>query len=211
MKSSLLLQLFLLADVFAMGMLASLAIRHGRAHRAEKTAHARTGSSPEDTAVLTNGELPAEVKQRMVQSAEGNFQNSLAATTAELEQNLAHTTEHINSLLNQVGTEVVGAELAQYRADLAAIREQAAAQLSGVSQAITDHEKQLRTELEQSIEAEKQRLITQLDTHLSDAVASFLSETLQHNVDLGAQTAYLTEMLHEHKAELIEGIKHVGR
>jgi hypothetical protein len=47
-----------------------------------------------------------------------------------------------------------------------------------------------------------------MDTKLADAVTSFLMETLQHNVDLGAQSAYLTAMLDEHKDELVKGVKH---
>jgi hypothetical protein len=37
---------------------------------------------------------------------------------------------------------------------------------------------------------------------LGDAVASFLIDTLQHEVDLGAQTNYLIKTLDEHKDEL---------
>jgi len=37
-------------------------------------------------------------------------------------------------------------------------------------------------------------------------VASFLTETLQHNVDLGAQSAYLTAMLEEHKADFAKEV-----
>lgn len=207
MKSSVALQLFLLADVFVMGMLASLAIRHGRAHRVQKKLLAQEESST----ATAGSNLSTDVQTRILKTAETNFQNSIAATTAELEQNLAQTTEHINSVLNTVGTEVIGNELEQYRAELAALRQQAATQLSGVSEAVSKHEAQLRADMEQAVAAEKDRLVALIDTHLSDAVASFLTETLQHNVDLGAQTAYLTAMLQDHKTELAEGIKHVGR
>jgi hypothetical protein len=56
---------------------------------------------------------------------------------------------------------------------------------------------------------EKKRafLAAQLEEKLSDAVSSFLLEALQHSVDLGAQAQYLTTVLEEHKAELIEGVK----
>jgi hypothetical protein len=37
-------------------------------------------------------------------------------------------------------------------------------------------------------------------------VASFLNETLQHNVDLGGQTEYLLSMLEEHKADFIREV-----
>ena len=51
-----------------------------------------------------------------------------------------------------------------------------------------------------------EQIIGQLDTKIADGIASFLVETLQHNVDLGAQTAYLTAQLEEHKADLIREI-----
>jgi hypothetical protein len=56
------------------------------------------------------------------------------------------------------------------------------------------------------VAAEKQKMIELMDTKLADAVGSFLVETLQHNIDLGAQTAYLTAQLEEHKAELVKGV-----
>ena len=59
--------------------------------------------------------------------------------------------------------------------------------------------------------AEKQRLLQQIDTKLADAVASFLMETLQHNVDLGAQSAYLTAMLEEHKTDFAKELSDESR
>lgn len=63
-----------------------------------------------------------------------------------------------------------------------------------------------QTELEQQLEAEmaKQRAVYQaaIDTKLSDAVVSFLSEALGQHVDLGAQTPYLMQQLEAHKDEL---------
>ena len=58
----------------------------------------------------------------------------------------------------------------------------------------------------QELAAEKEQLAKLMDTKLADAVASFLMETLPHNVDLGAQSAYLTSMLEEHKAELVREV-----
>ena len=51
----------------------------------------------------------------------------------------------------------------------------------------------------EAILAEKKQIMARIDTKLSDSVASFLLETLGHEVDLGAQQTYLTKMLEEHK------------
>jgi hypothetical protein len=37
-------------------------------------------------------------------------------------------------------------------------------------------------------------------------VVSFLIETLQHDIDLGAQSAYLTKVLEEHKDDFKQGV-----
>lgn len=63
-----------------------------------------------------------------------------------------------------------------------------------------------QTELEQQLEAEmaKQRTAYQaaIDTKLSEAIVSFLSDTLGQHVDLGAQAPYLIQQLEAHKEEL---------
>ncbi|MBP9667275.1 hypothetical protein KBD87_00505 [Candidatus Saccharibacteria bacterium] len=65
---------------------------------------------------------------------------------------------------------------------------------------------ELTTQLEAEMAAEKDRLLKKMDAKLADVVASFLTETLQHEVDLGAQETYLLEQLEAHKDELREGL-----
>lgn len=71
-----------------------------------------------------------------------------------------------------------------------------------LSNTLDERKKQLIDKLDAEFVAERERLYAQIDMKLGDAVATFLTETLQHNVDLGAQTQYLAEMLEQHKAEL---------
>ncbi|NCU30433.1 hypothetical protein EOM57_01360 [Candidatus Saccharibacteria bacterium] len=71
-----------------------------------------------------------------------------------------------------------------------------------LSSALDERKKQLIDKLDTEFVAERERLYTQIDTKLGDAVATFLTETLQHNVDLGAQSEYLAVMLEQHKDEL---------
>mgnify|MGYP003296595883 CR=1 FL=1 len=66
---------------------------------------------------------------------------------------------------------------------------------------MAEQQDSLIAKMKEDVAAEKARLIAQIDTKLADATVSFLLETLQHNVDLGAQTAYLTGVLEEHKDE----------
>ena len=96
------------------------------------------------------------------------------------------------------------AEIIAHQADLTAKLSDRQAELEA---ALGIRRVELEAKMTDELATEKQLLAQQVDTKLGDAVASFLAETLQHNVDLGAQSAYLTAMLDEHKAELIKGVR----
>jgi antitoxin component of RelBE/YafQ-DinJ toxin-antitoxin module len=75
-----------------------------------------------------------------------------------------------------------------------------------IREEVAKYEETIKARIDQELTAERQKLVTQIDTKLADAVASFLNETLQHNVDLGGQTEYLLSMLEEHKADFIREV-----
>jgi F0F1-type ATP synthase membrane subunit b/b' len=217
--STTLLQLFLLLIVFVMGVLVTIAVQHAYAHYHPQP-HEAEKPHP---ATAPGGHLPAAVKERLVQQSQANFQAVLDKSAADLEHDLERTSNELNKVLQKIGTEVVGNEMERYRLQLDQIRKEAATAISGAQDEISKHQADLKAKLEeeqatvraklseeitaekqrlvQEIVAEKQQLLQQIDTKLADAMASFLLESLGHNVDLGAQTAYLTALLEEHKAD----------
>ncbi len=110
----------------------------------------------------------------------------------------ACTTGSLEELRQQTETTIGGAaaEVASHQAEL--------------QQALKARLQELEKALEQDIAGEKQRIVDQMDKKLAGAVTAFLVETLGHNVDLGAQSQYLTEMLEQHKAELIKEMQDVA-
>ena len=197
MKLTTALQIFLLVDVFIAGVVASTAVRHGLAHfRLAKPDKKKNEPTP--------GELSRETRDHLLKEAAEEFQESLSHTTGKLQADLAATAEKINNLLEHVGTEIVSKEMESYRTDLVHLRKES--HVSQIGEEIARHEAELKAKLAEDIAADKQRLIEQIDTKLADAVTGFLIDTLQHNVDLGAQAAYLTAQLEEHKAELVKGV-----
>lgn len=199
-----LLQIFLLVNVFLIGALTAYAIQHAYAHfRPHK---------PDDNKPQTPT-LSAAAKERILKKAETNFQMILDHAAGELQYDLKATSDQLSSRLSRVGVDIVETEMKRYKADLEALREQTDESISGAQNEVIKHqadldarmatyEKELRDKLAIEIAAEKKQLLDQMDVRLADAVASFLIETLQHNVDLGAQAPYLTSKLEEHKAEL---------
>lgn len=199
------LELFLFVNVFIMGVLAALAWRHAYAHfRPEKHEPEKHHAPPPQQSHEVH--LSPEVRERLRHTAEANFKAALDTSATKLHHELDDTSADLNKLVEHMGTEIIGNELERYRKELSEMRQKADADVAGIRAEIAKHEEELKAKMNEEIEAEKQRLIQQIDTKLADAVASFLIETLQHDVDLGAQSAYLNSMLEEHKAEFTKEI-----
>jgi len=195
--SSLFLQLFLLLNVFLIGVLATVAVRHAYAHF-RPPLHEVYKTHPTKQVV----HLPPEVRERLLEAAQANFQNVLDHSAKELQHDLETTSTQLNKQLDRIGSAIVGNEMERYQTELEQLRKQAEAAIGGAQIGITEHQAELKAKLAEEMVAEQQRLVQQIDTKLADSVASFLTETLQHNVDLGAQTPYLLDMLEAHKTDL---------
>lgn len=210
--NTLFLQLFLFINVFLIGVLATIAIRHAYAHFRP---HPSEPSKPRAVAQVVH--LPPATKERLLHASEANFQAVLARSATQLDHNLQATASQLNKQLEKLGNEIISDEMTRYRASLDELRARTELTIGSAQSEIVRHQAELKAKLAErqaeleaklmeEIKVEKQQLLQQIDTKLADAVASFLLETLQHNVDLGAQSTYLTAMLNEHKAELTKGI-----
>lgn len=199
------LQIFLGFDIFLVGVFASNAIRHAYAHFRP---HAAT---PDDRLNIQHnpakpGQLPAALREHLLEVAQADFQHVLKSASEEFQKDLDYTSDHINKQIEKMGNETVSNQIEQYLVKLATLQKQTEDQLLGANDELTKYQAELRQKVTEEVAAEKQTLVKQLDTKVADAVQSFLLEAMQHNVDLGAQSAYLTKMLEDHKSELIKGI-----
>ena len=115
----------------------------------------------------------------------------------------------------------IEAKLAEHQAELDAVLKERETKLAEhqtlLENELTERQKryaerqaELDAQLDQEMSNKRQLLAQQLDARLTESVLSFLTETLGHEVDLGAQTTYLTKMLEEHKTELTKGITDEG-
>lgn len=206
MTESTILQIFLLLNVFVMGALVTIAFRHAYAHyRPEK--HAEKPRLP-----AQGVHLPPALRAQLLEASQAKFQTILDRSGAELQHDLQTTAAQLNKHLEKLGTDIVSDEMERYRKNLDTLRSQAETTILGAQADIethqldlkaklAEHQATLETKLVEDMAAQQQQLIAQIDTKLADAVASFLVETLGHNVDLGAQTSYLTALLDQHKED----------
>jgi len=195
--------LFILFDVFMIGFLAAIALRHGNAHLKQKK-QAETAKSVQAQPIPER--MSPAVKEKLMRESEAEFEATLNNSVKKLQDDLNNTSDQINNLIKKLATEVVSSEVDHYRQDLAKLREQAQKDLGSIRDQVSEHQEEIRAQVAQELEAEKQQLVKNIDTKLADAMASFLVETLQHNVDLGNQTEYLMSMLEQHKADFVKEV-----
>ena len=203
MNVSVFLQAFLLIDVFFVGVLVTVAITHAVAHRRAKQ---QPSTQPTPPIQPLREALPPMTRERLVKESESKFQDALNQSANDLQASLGSTASQLDQLLRHLGAEIVGNELERYRAELTQLRKQAQVDMGAIKVDVDKHRAELEAQLEQELTAEKEQIIERINTRLADAVASFLVETLQHNIDLGAQEAYLRSMLDEHKADFVKEV-----
>lgn len=211
------LQIFLFANAFLLGVVITLAVEYGLAHRKSKKPAARTANQ--------NTPVPAAVRERIAKQAEENFQGIVNRSSLQLQHDLGVTGSQLGKLLEKFGSEVLDDEMRLFRENVAEIRgatqgslasaqDQISEQQNAILKSLADRQAdidaklavrqtELEAQLEQSFAAEKDAVVQRMNETMNDAVMAFLLETLGHEVDLGAQADYLVATLEANKADLI--------
>ncbi|MES2875979.1 MAG: hypothetical protein V4678_00755 [Patescibacteria group bacterium] len=218
------LESFLLANAFILGVLVTLATQYGLAHRRSKKIVAK--------AIDRSAPVPVAVRERIAKQAETNFQGIVNRSALQLQHDLGITGTQLNKLLEKFGSEVLDDEMRMFRDNVADIRASTQGTLGTAQEQIAEQQKnildslakrqteldarlsqrqaELEAELDQSFAAQKEALVKQLNETMNDAVLAFLLETLGHEVDLGAQAGYLVATLEANKAELVQSATATG-
>lgn len=194
------LETFLVIDALVVGAVVTLAIQHALAHFKPDKHDAERRPQPEKV------NLPPEVKKQMQEKAKANFEATIDKYTTQLQKDLRYNEASLSSRLDKLSADIINRESGRYKEELDVLRQQIAATNKTASTEMKQQQADLEAQLKQDFEAEKQRRITQLDTKISDAVTSFLLDTMGREVDLGAQSKYIMKQLEEHKAEIIKGV-----
>lgn len=195
------LEIFLIIDAFIIGVVATFALRHGLAHFRPEKHDAEPQPRPQ------NGHLDPEARKQMQEKALTNFQAVIDRASTQLQGDLQASEARLTGQLEKLSKEIINKEMARYHDELDRIRQRAENADKSAETELSQHQVALKAKMEQEIAEEKQRKVEQLDARISDAVTSFLLETLGHEADLGAQSKYLLAQLEAHKSEIIDGVK----
>jgi hypothetical protein len=203
--------------VFLIGIFTALAAKHAYAHFKPQPLPEISESHTPIHHRSQEIHLSPAVKERLLKASQVHFQSVLNRSATDLQHDLKTTSLHLNQQLKKLGTEIVSEEMRRYHAGIDHLRKQAETNLINAQSEIATHQADLLAKLDANraalevklndeITAEKQLIIKQLDTKIADILASFLTETLQHDIDLGSQNDYLIKMLEKNKADLIKEI-----
>lgn len=193
------LQIFLYFDVFIIGVVFSVAIRHAYTHfRPHKIVEAKK-PNPND--------LPTATKEKLLEQASDRFQHVINHSATQLDRELSVTGEKINTTVKKLAADIITKELESFQAMFKQYQEKAVKELEGAKSETDKYRAQLKNQAEEDITAEKQRLIELIDGKLSDEIMSFLLEAMQHEIDMGSQSDYLIAQLEAHKDEFKQAIK----
>ena len=207
------LELFIYFNLFLAGIATAYAIRYGVVHfRGNKVRE--TLPTPQSH----TEDLSDAARARMMHQAEASFRKIMEHAAGELQYDLKATSDAVSGKLHTVGEQIIDIEMKRYKDSLEQLRHTTESSIGAGAAEVTKHQAELKAALAQrqkeleeilqkDMEAEKARLVADLDKKLAGAVTAFLVETLGHNVDLGAQSTYLTETLEAHKAEMIKELK----
>lgn len=207
------LQAFLLLNVFLIGAAVTIAIRHAYAHF---WPHKHDAEHRAQQPVM---KIPPAVREQMLAQAQTKYQKILDDAAGQLQLDLSKTTVILNKELSTLGAEIINDEMKRYRDSLNQLQLHTEEAIASTRDELSKHNQDLKTtmaeqqqaalaRMNEEVASEKVRLLAQIDTKLADAAASFLIETMGNDVDLGAQTPYLTKMIEQHKDDFKNEVGH---
>lgn len=204
-----LLQIFLILDALLIGIFIPIAIRHAYEHfkKPKENIVKHSTVSPQPI------RLSPEAREKLIQRTQANLQAIMDRAASEFEHNLTEVSNNLNRNFEKIASGIIVNETKRYQLTIANLIKQVEENSknantefennqASIGTELKNTEEKLETQLRAKIKEKQDKLIQDIDTKLADAVASFLTDTLQHNVDLGAQNEYLLATLEEHKEDL---------
>ncbi len=121
---------------------------------------------------------------------------------ARFKESIDNAVEQVSIHISDMANNSLLGEFEKYQVSLQALRDQSIQEFSKLQKELDDRRTQLTEHLDKVIQNEGEKRLSTLDDRMNDIISSYLIESLGTQVDLGAQSAYIFEMLHKHKDEI---------
>lgn len=159
------LQLLLLGNVFLLGVVVTIAVRHFTDHNRPKHL----------------GVIDDDVKVQLAESAKQEFTSVLESSGAALSNEMQSTAKRLNRLLEQFGSDILQDEMQLFRNNLDVIRKRTESEAGGAHRHIIARQ----SDLEADIVKQRDELAQRLIDHQAKLEASLLQ--LQSSIEQSLQ------------------------
>ena len=136
------------------------------------------------------------------QMAEQQFATVVQESATRLQQSLNGSIDQLSAKITSSAETTANSELEKYKVTLETLQTQSVQEFSKLQEELNTKRTELITALEQQIAGEREKRIDDFNARLGDVMSSYLAESLGNNVDLGAQSVYIIQMLETHKEDI---------
>jgi hypothetical protein len=134
--------------------------------------------------------------------AKRQLQQVANAAGVRFKESLDNAVDQLSVHISDMANNSLSQEFEKYQISLQALRDQSIQEFSKLQQELDARRTQLTEHLDKIIQEEGEKRLSTLDARMNDVISSYLVESLGTQVDLGAQSAYIFEMLGAHKDEI---------
>lgn len=198
MDTTLIMQVFILVNAVVLGVVVTLAVQHGLAHRANKK---RPTPVPQPQQAPEVVKFDPDTKRKILKDAEENFRAVLSKSVTSLENDLLNTTAKLHDQLERVGQDTESQEAEQYRQSVSDLQNKVKNILEVAQSAITEHQ----NDLTEKLNARQSELENDLIDKITELEQELVSRQAQLQAELNERQAELEARLAKHHAELRTG------
>jgi len=194
------LQIFILVNVFLVGVVAAVVVMHYRSHLRPE----------EPTKKKPLPMLPLDTRQRLIEEAEDDYAKVLHKSAAAFEKDLESTTSHLSEQLAKIGTAIVDDEMGRYKSELATLRDETAKKIGGSSAEIETHQTELRAQLAErqaTMDRELAEHRAELERKLAERTTELEKEFTELQARYAKKQAELEAQLIQQETELTSAVK----
>ena len=194
------LQIFILVNVFLLGIIGTVAFMHYRSHLHPE--------APVKKKALPM--LPLDARQRLIDEAEDDYAKVLHKSAAAFEKDLESTSSQLSEQLAKIGTAIVTDEMDRYKSELTSMRDETAKKIGTSSAEIETHQTELRAQLTERQTAMDAKL-AEYQAELEQKIAARTSELEQEFTEMqgryAKKQAELEAQLAQQETELASSVK----
>ena len=135
-----------------------------------------------------------------------HFEKIIGENAMFLQQDLRLTTSQLNEYMKQEITQKLQEEFSKYEESIMDAKQLAIESITKTQEAIEQQRQMMGQQLQQEIQAEKERLVKRFEENMADIVNHYVLAAVGDQIDLNDQLEYILSDLEANKADIIQDI-----